>query len=454
MRALLREIAFQRRRRGAVILRPAILLGALALALPAGAVTFDWVIVGDPGNACDPQSQGCFGAVAYTYEISKYEVTNAQYAEFLNAVAATDTYQLYLDTRMPFPSLGGGITRSGASGSYTYSAIAGRENMPVNYVSFGDVLRFANWLHNGQPVGPQDSTTTEDGAYTITAEGLAANTITRNAGARIFLTSEDEWYKAAYYDSPTASYFGYPSRSNAQTTCALPTAKPNTANCVGAEIGGFTEVGSYTGSPSAYGTFDQGGNAVEWNESIAVVTDNDRGTRGGWNGSSAESLSAAFRTRFPATTGNSAGNLGFRVATVLAACENGMDDDGDDLIDYPDDPGCVDPADLSEGSAACENGVDDDGDTLIDDPADPGCSSPGDDSELSPVPCDNGLDDDNDGTIDWRGDATGDPDCYGISDLSEQGSPPPGCGIGPELGLLVAPLWWLRRRRENLRRLP
>ena len=28
-------------------------------------------------------------------------------------------------------------------------------NRPVNYVNFWDAARFANWLHNGQPVGPQ-----------------------------------------------------------------------------------------------------------------------------------------------------------------------------------------------------------------------------------------------------------------------------------------------------------
>jgi formylglycine-generating enzyme required for sulfatase activity len=424
-----------------------IVLGALAFTLPSSAATFEWVTVGDPGNTCDPQPQGCFGAVAYTYYISKYEVTNTQYAEFLNAVAATDTYGLYLPSRMGDPSVGGGITRGGASGSYTYSAIAGRENVPVSYVSFADVLRFANWLHNGQPVGAQDSTTTEDGAYTITPEGIAANSITRNAGATIFLTSEDEWYKAAYYDSATASYFDYPAGSNMQVACALPTTTPNTANCFH-EVGEFTDVGSYRESPSPYGTFDQGGNATEWNESSGVLGDDDRGNRGEWWGSNADKLSAAFRSGFPATTDNSWGVLGFRVATVLAACDNGRDDDGDALIDYPADPDCGEPADPSESSAACENGADDDGDALIDYPADPGCASANDGNELSNRQCDNALDDDNDGTIDWRGDATGDSDCWGIADPSELGSPPPGCGLGPEVAVMLSVIWWLRRRRS------
>ncbi|HVN40815.1 MAG TPA: hypothetical protein VMW19_21845 [Myxococcota bacterium] len=86
----------------------------------------------------------------------------------------------------------GGITRSGSAGNYTYSVIAGRGALPVNYVSFYRALRFVNWLHNGQPVGAQDETTTEDGAYTITPAGIAANSIVRNLDASFFLPSEDE----------------------------------------------------------------------------------------------------------------------------------------------------------------------------------------------------------------------------------------------------------------------
>ena len=47
-------------------------LTALFLAVPAHAVTIDWVEVGDPGNDCDVQAQGCFGAVDYIYRISRY----------------------------------------------------------------------------------------------------------------------------------------------------------------------------------------------------------------------------------------------------------------------------------------------------------------------------------------------------------------------------------------------
>jgi hypothetical protein len=151
----------------------------LPSAQPASAiVTIDWVTVGDPGNTADWMG---YGAVAHVYRISKYEKTNAQYAEFLNAVARTDTYDLY---NADMSSGYGGITRSGSSGSYTYAPIAGREAMPVNYVSWYDSLRFVNWLHNGQPTGEQDSTTTEGGAYTMITESYPGGLfITRNAGA-------------------------------------------------------------------------------------------------------------------------------------------------------------------------------------------------------------------------------------------------------------------------------
>ncbi len=240
------------------------LTAGLLLPGAASAVNIDWVTVGGAGNACDTQSSGCFGAVADAYRISKYEVTNAQYTEFLNAVAATDTRALYnIDMGNPTvaPTLGG-ITRSGGSGSYSYSTIAGREDMPVNWVSFWDSLRFANWLHNGQGNGG-----TETGAYTITPTGIAANSITRNVEATFFLPSESEWYKAAYYDVASASYFDSPAGTDMPIACTTPGPTANTANCDDAVLD-LTDVGSYTGSASPNGTFDQGGNVWEWNEAI------------------------------------------------------------------------------------------------------------------------------------------------------------------------------------------
>ena len=62
-------------------------------------------------------------------------------------------------------------------------------------------------------------------------------------------------------------------------TCAAPSATPNTANCEVA-VGGPTDVGAYTLSASPYGTFDQGGNVSEWNETGLGSTLGIRGRLG------------------------------------------------------------------------------------------------------------------------------------------------------------------------------
>jgi formylglycine-generating enzyme required for sulfatase activity len=276
---------------------------ALSFASPVSAVGIDWVTVGSPNNSCDPQSFGCFGNVGSMYRIAKYEVTNSQYAEFLNAKAAVDPLRLW--------SSGMSITRSGTSGSFAYAPVAGSEDRAVTSVSFSHALRFVNWMHNGQGSGG-----TENGAYTLLGGSQTAtnvSTVTRNAAALVFLPSENEWYKAAYYDPVSASYFDYPTGVDTATTCAAPGAMPNIANCALA-VGHVSDVGSYTASPSPYGTFDQGGNAFEWTETIVGV---QRGIRGGGYDATLGDpvfLAASVRTNFP--PGSSWHSLGFRLASI------------------------------------------------------------------------------------------------------------------------------------------
>ena len=132
-------------------------------------------------NAAD--STG-YGAVGYVYQMGKYEVTNSQYCEFLNAKAVTDTYGLY-NTSMSSDARGG-INRSGSSGSYTYAVKSGYENMPVTYVCWYDAIRFANWLQNGQGSG-----STETGTYTITGGGYNSGTVAiPNAATRATWTGQ------------------------------------------------------------------------------------------------------------------------------------------------------------------------------------------------------------------------------------------------------------------------
>jgi formylglycine-generating enzyme required for sulfatase activity len=115
----------------------AMALLASAVTMQAETVTMSMVTVGDPGNAADTvQHSGgdnpC-GAVAYDYQIAQYDVTNNQYAAFLNAKATgSDPYGLWNSNMQSDAE--GGINRTG-SGPYSYSVKPGQGNQPVVDVS-------------------------------------------------------------------------------------------------------------------------------------------------------------------------------------------------------------------------------------------------------------------------------------------------------------------------------
>jgi len=283
-----------------------------------------WVTVGNPGNAADTRyATPGFGAVPYTYRIGKFEVTAGQYTAFLNAVAATDTYGLYntnMDTAVD--SHGCNIKRTGSSGSYTYRVPWEWSHRPVNYVSWGDAARFANWLHNGQLTEAQNAGTTEDGAYFL--NGATSNAalvgVRREADWKWAIASEDEWYKAAYHknDGVTDHYFDYPTGSDSVPSKALgnPIDPGNNATFSGNDstIGNpshCTDVGDHENSGSPYGTFDQAGNVWEWNEAELGPF---RCFRGGPFVSDEEYLRADQHNFDNPTEENPA--LGFRVSEV------------------------------------------------------------------------------------------------------------------------------------------
>jgi formylglycine-generating enzyme required for sulfatase activity len=310
-------------------------VGVSLAAVASANVVIDTVPVGNPGNAGELSGAGAggwgpdriCGAVAYTYNIGKYEVTAGQYTAFLNSVAKIDTYGLY-NTGMSNISYGSGIARSGGGtpdDPYTYSAAANFANRPVNFVSYWDSCRFANWLHNGQPTGAQGAGTTERGAYTLDGyNGDDGRTIQRNANWKWAVTSEDEWYKAAYYKggSTNAGYFDYPTSSDMLPGRDMADVSGNNANYYTGsgpypiDSGKYiTVVGEFQNSDSPYGTFDQGGNAWERNE--AVVSGSYRGLRGGSFSNNGSTLHAASRyldqLGYPPYEGR---YVGFRVVEV------------------------------------------------------------------------------------------------------------------------------------------
>jgi len=309
----------------------ALALLAASCVLPVGVgtvsanITIATVPVGNPSNAADISTG--FGAVGYDYNIGEYDVTSGQYAAFLNTVAGVDTFSLYNPNMAgggSYGAYGCGITQTGAGtviNPYSYSVSADFINRPVTWVSFWDATRFANWLDNGQPTGPEGSGTTETGTYTLTNNSIANNTVTRNAGATWAVTSENEWYKAAYYNPNTRSYYLYPTSSNTQPGTNLADPSGNDANYYNGVTfpidGGYytTPVGQFANSPSPYGTYDQGGDVWQWNESI--YNGFYRGLRGGsfsYTGSYLES-NADYSFVYPT---NGVSYLGFRVTEIPA----------------------------------------------------------------------------------------------------------------------------------------
>lgn len=288
----------------------------LAAAPPASRaeITIDTVLVGNPGNMDDTTG---YGAVTHVYGIGKYEVTNSQYSAFLNAVAQTDTYGLY-NTNMGVDDRGG-ITQTGTLGSFIYSTRTNMADKPVNFVSWFDAARFSNWMMNGQGNG-----STETGAYTLSVPDTGV--VAMNPGATWYIPSENEWYKAAYYDPgtsgpPVGEYWIYPTRSDDVPTIATADAAGQInnpgANVVnyslgadwGGQFGNLTTVGSAGPlSASFYGTYDQGGNVFEWN-----ATGNS--LRGGdWQDTENSLESDFFNDAFNPL--DEADYLGFRIATI------------------------------------------------------------------------------------------------------------------------------------------
>ena len=321
-------------------------LAALAylLAAPAGAVpiTYDMVTVGNAGNANDTGGSN-IGAVAYDYQIGKYDVTIGQYTAFLNAVAATDTYSLYNSSMATNGNIAG-ISRTGKSGHYAYSVL-GSADRPITYVSWFDSARFANWMANGQPSGAQGSTTTENGAYNLVAatpgEAPAKNLINPNTGAAptFYIPKQNEWYKAAYYSpnyggAGVGGYYAYATQSN-RAPGNVVGSEANQANyfngvfsvtqldVIDVNQTYLTDVGAFTNSGSFYGTFDQSGNVWQWND-LDGAPGSSRGYRGSsWYDSAAAfdmSSSSSGALTYPSLEDDF---LGFRLASPVSVLSSG-----------------------------------------------------------------------------------------------------------------------------------
>ena len=209
-------------------------------------------------------------------------------------------------------------------------------------MSWFDTARFANWMANGQPTGPQTAATTENGAYALngitTGTAPAKNLINPNTGAApaFYIPLENEWYKAAYYspllNAGAGGYYAYATQSDSPPGNAIGST-PNQAN-FRARRGIFshafsvtqstaydtnqnylTDVGAFSSSSSYYGTFAQSGNLVQWND-LNGSASAPRGRRGGmWNDTFVTYLSSAVSS--PNDAWSEDGADAIRLAAVL-----------------------------------------------------------------------------------------------------------------------------------------
>ncbi|MDA0848432.1 MAG: SUMF1/EgtB/PvdO family nonheme iron enzyme [Verrucomicrobia bacterium] len=271
-------------------------------------MALEMVVVGDPGNSRENNhmtsslgnvnaSEEKPGAVDYAFRMSAHEVTNSDYAEFLNAKAKTDLAYYRHDNAEKYDSdtffrdaidglpvnlydtaMGssphGGIVRSGIRGEFVYTVKPGFENKPVNFVNKLDAQRYCNWLTNGKGNGD-----TETGVYVNLGDSNSEqnaflfNTIPADSSGREHRNAEawakggyalpngDEWAKAAYYDpekGENGGYWEYPTRS-----ATTPSASEGNFDISG--IGTVVDVGQYP-SNGAYGIYDLAGNVCEWLE--------------------------------------------------------------------------------------------------------------------------------------------------------------------------------------------
>jgi hypothetical protein len=251
--------------------------------------TIDFVTIGNAGNA--PDTTG-YGSVPYAYRIGKYEISHND------------------------------ATKANASGLSNFTARAWTGDQPAGRISWYEVAAFVNWLNTSSGYQAAYHLNFVDGAWIMqlwdsTNAWTAGGTNRyRHKNARYFLPSENEWYKAAYYNPAGDNYFLYPTGSN-----TAPTAVPKGTNPGTAVYAGVTSAPANVieaGGLSPYGTMGQGGNLWEFNET-AWDGANDSASefrvfRGGYYDFSGFSVDSSVRVNTEPDHLNDA--FGFRVASV------------------------------------------------------------------------------------------------------------------------------------------
>ena len=181
----------------------------------------------------------------------------------------------------------------------------------MNYVSFYDALRFANWLNNGQGSGD-----TETGAYTLlggTATPSNGATVTRNAGRHDLPPERGRVVQGGLLRRRLGELLRLSGGLEHADDVRARRPRRRTRPTATTPSGDLTTEGSYTGSASPYGTFDQGGNVCRVERGDHQRPESRRSAAG----TSAAPRSPSPRRRGAAPARRSRANsIGFRLAMI------------------------------------------------------------------------------------------------------------------------------------------
>ena len=238
-----------------------------------GEMSLHWLEVSEPCTVSDMvlvpagsffyQDDPCQQVYLDDFWIGKYEVTNEEYCQFLNATEDPRD-PCHYDARME-------ISTDGISWTVTL----GRDQYPIRYVNYSDAVAFAAWRS--------------------VRDGIAYS-----------LPTEQQWEKAAAWNPDLQRHYLYAFQQD-------------TFGCVWANgsgcVGDTTEVGHYDGSDNAedaysyYDCYDMSGNVNEW---TLGTLDGYRVLRGGAYYDPVEHCTTTIR--HAAVSTNRSPGTGFRLA--------------------------------------------------------------------------------------------------------------------------------------------
>ncbi len=280
-----------------VALTLAIQSSAQADTFGSGANTFtiDFVSIGNAGNAADTNPSVFTlgrGGVPYEYRIGKYEISQDM------------------------------IDKATAGGLANVTAGPWSGSQPATFINWYEAAAFVNWLNTSTGKTAAYDLTFSEGAWSMNlwsseqAWQLGGENLYRNKDAFYFLPSDNEWYKAAYYNPGGSNYFLYATGSDTAPTAVA--SGTNAGTAVYAWAGTGPAIVDSAGGLSPYGTMGQNGNVWEWNESASDGTNSssseERANRSGAWYNSPFSLRSEWQGSWAPSYDDD--DYGFRVASV------------------------------------------------------------------------------------------------------------------------------------------